>query len=504
MTASLYSNLPTAASTGSGTTDGASRTHRHHNPHLHAAARRRLLAPSAASCSYLRQEVAAVAVQPPVDDLLVSRRSSTVVRSRPAFLLVCRALHAQVVSREVKADTTPVDGARVLGRMTPSGWRRCCSGVLDHVSSALLGAFDLCEQRAVGSTLGRFGNRPWSFAWLFAVMCKTDMARNAPETSPPRAPQLHATKSRRACVLDGDPGWRSRSGATRPCGGCANKRDSEVLLAGAAMAVALADGVFLVLWSLRKAEVGLLEAASSGGRIVVDDWRPLLGSASMKQPSTSTIRVVLISKFEGINTVFFGLALYSICRKPAKSAITCVILAVFVFTQLHGLCSSLPTRPCRSRTEIRQRTANNVSEPLVVPEEALFMFNMIVRDSVVIWRVWSIYGRSLRAIAIPALFLLVSLGFAITDTVCLTSSLHGPPSCTLLIGIKAWKHRRLMRTLAASSSSRFWVDRVLSLLVESGSIYCAFWLTQVVLFIPTTNNYVFYIFSALGDQISGL
>ncbi|KAF7320486.1 hypothetical protein HMN09_00132100 [Mycena chlorophos] len=250
-----------------------------------------------------------------------------------------------------------------------------------------------------------------------------------------------------------------------------------------------------------------------------------------------------------IYTVFFGLALYSIYRKPTKSATHLIMLAVVVYLYSSSLVlwavnasgwfmyTRLTLTPSNTTMSLADRLTamDNWPTPLAVPVEALFMFNMIVGDSVVIWRVWSIYGRSLRAIAIPALFLLASLGFTITDIICLTTSGYGRnstvagsgaicpnaeliswavsvgtnASCTILIGIKAWKHRRLMRTLQMSSSSpRFSVDRVLSLLVESGSIYCLFLdqLTQVVLFLPEsdTNYYAFYILGALGDQISGL
>nr|GAT56536.1 predicted protein [Mycena chlorophos] len=68
-----------------------------------------------------------------------------------------------------------------------------------------------------------------------------------------------------------------------------------------------------------------------------------------------------------------------------------------------------------------------------------------------------------------------------------------------------------MRSLDLPStgrSPRFAVDRLLALLLESGCIYCLFWLTQVILFVPVSRfNYTIYLYNllgALGDQISGL
>ncbi|KAJ7258072.1 hypothetical protein B0H12DRAFT_1070299 [Mycena haematopus] len=51
-------------------------------------------------------------------------------------------------------------------------------------------------------------------------------------------------------------------------------------------------------------------------------------------------------------------------------------------------------------------------------------------------------------------------------------------------------------------------DKVLSLLVESGFIYCLFWLTQYILFVNIDRHkpiiYVYELFSSMGDQISGM
>ncbi|KAJ7054542.1 hypothetical protein C8F01DRAFT_1161961 [Mycena amicta] len=256
-----------------------------------------------------------------------------------------------------------------------------------------------------------------------------------------------------------------------------------------------------------------------------------------------------------VYTVFFFLALYSIYRKGIKSwsSVTMFFVVLYLYLTsltLWGLSITrwflvtsallLPadeTMPLVDRLDV----ANAHIEVLGTPMEALFMFNMIVGDSVVIWRAWVLYRRSLWVVAIPCALLLVSLIFTIIDLTCLTGSafsddssvagggavcahaeliswafsLFTNASCTLLIGIKAWSHRRMMRSLDLRTTSgsglgspRFSVDKVLSLLVESGCIYCLFWLTQVVLFVPisrfTASIYAYEILGAMGDQISGL
>ncbi|KAF8907127.1 hypothetical protein CPB85DRAFT_1223662 [Mucidula mucida] len=171
--------------------------------------------------------------------------------------------------------------------------------------------------------------------------------------------------------------------------------------------------------------------------------------------------------------------------------------------------------------------------------EALFMFNMIVGDSVVIWRAWVLWtGDRIRKIMIvPVVLLLVSLVFAIIDINCLVDDSYeskstipsGSRTCrwaepiswaislltniaaTALIAAKAWsrEHRQLLRTGIGRSGTRSKGEKILILLVESGFVYCLFWLTQLLDFfdIPRATGGVFYLYlvvSTMGDQISGL
>ncbi|KAJ6578669.1 hypothetical protein DFH09DRAFT_858162, partial [Mycena vulgaris] len=171
------------------------------------------------------------------------------------------------------------------------------------------------------------------------------------------------------------------------------------------------------------------------------------------------------------------------------------------------------------------------------PMEALFMFNMVVGDSVVIWRAWVLYQRMLWVVSIPCIMLVMSFIFAVVDVTCLTgagwshqSALAGGgpvcahaelmswafsfvtnASCTILIGYKACtrQHRRSTRALEiVGDKRRMSADKILSILVESGFVYCLFWLTQLILFFEVSREtpiiYVYEVFSGMGDQISGM
>ncbi|KAK7024785.1 hypothetical protein R3P38DRAFT_2951191 [Favolaschia claudopus] len=251
--------------------------------------------------------------------------------------------------------------------------------------------------------------------------------------------------------------------------------------------------------------------------------------------------------------VFFGVALWTIFRNPKSrfSLSHLLLLLIVVYLYLSSLTlwalnvtywykrahAYFMDYPAMSLADRREQGQTNV-EKLGVPMEALFMFNMIVGDSVVIWRVWAIYARMQWVVLLPVLMLLMSFAFTIIDINCLTLSSFSSQSalaggggvcdhaeliswafsfatngiCTVLIGVRAWQHRKTTRALARSSvnrySSRMSTNRILSLLVESGFIYCLFWLTQYILFVQIDRAnpgiYAYELFAGMGDQISGM
>jgi len=64
----------------------------------------------------------------------------------------------------------------------------------------------------------------------------------------------------------------------------------------------------------------------------------------------------------------------------------------------------------------------------------------------------------------------------------------------------------MMRTMYATR--KLATERIMSLLVESGFIYCLFWLTQLVIFnkfpVSPAGSYAFDVLSSFGDQVSGM
>ncbi|KAF7369754.1 hypothetical protein MVEN_00307200 [Mycena venus] len=247
--------------------------------------------------------------------------------------------------------------------------------------------------------------------------------------------------------------------------------------------------------------------------------------------------------------VFFAVAVYSIFRRGLKSrssiAMLCAIVSLYASSltlwalgvttwvqDTHIAFMSNPTIPLLDRKGL----VNGSIHSLATQQVALYLFNMVVADGVVLWRAWVLYPRALWMVSIPCILLVLTFSLAVVDVLCIfTLDVHQLPdlpsgsricqshlpwvfslatnvTCTVLIGYRAWQHRRTMKTLGIVGHP--WgmsADKVLSILVESGLIYCFLWLTQsfnYVKFGPTSRTnagiYIYWLFNGLGNQISGI
>ncbi|KAJ7611981.1 hypothetical protein DFH06DRAFT_1371592 [Mycena polygramma] len=179
----------------------------------------------------------------------------------------------------------------------------------------------------------------------------------------------------------------------------------------------------------------------------------------------------------------------------------------------------------------RAALANQIHARLDPPGRALFTFNMIVGDSVVIWRVWAIYRQRIQAIVIPCFMLLTSFVFGMVAFACQVDSLLGAEervcstvapiswafsaatniTCTVMIGLKAWKHRTMMRQLNILGNldpREMSTVKILSILVESGSIYCLLWISLVMGYFDITPDspwfYVEKLVASFTNQMTGM
>ncbi|KAI0706699.1 hypothetical protein C8Q76DRAFT_629649, partial [Earliella scabrosa] len=63
-------------------------------------------------------------------------------------------------------------------------------------------------------------------------------------------------------------------------------------------------------------------------------------------------------------------------------------------------------------------------------------------------------------------------------------SLTNNVMATSFIAYKAWYHRRVIKASFKESSPRTRVERVLALLVESGTVYCVLWVSIITAICP--------------------
>ncbi|KAJ7353432.1 hypothetical protein DFH08DRAFT_856860 [Mycena albidolilacea] len=253
-----------------------------------------------------------------------------------------------------------------------------------------------------------------------------------------------------------------------------------------------------------------------------------------------TLRVVAESIFFSAYGILFALAVYSILRKGLRSRGPIIMLVLVVyfyatcatqwalnfsdaFKNVHHLLMDLDT-PIQDRLDLE----NKSRAPGSAAQEALWVSNMILGDSVVIWRTWAIYQRRILAISVPCVLLFTSFVFVLMDVVCNISELNSPfpgshkicpaadivgwafsvatnIACTVLIGFKAWQHRKRMRD---SNMPQMPTEKILSLLVESGFIYSLLWLSQVIAYTGFSTvspwHWVYEVLDPMGNQIAGM
>ncbi|KAJ7478702.1 hypothetical protein B0H11DRAFT_2194269, partial [Mycena galericulata] len=242
--------------------------------------------------------------------------------------------------------------------------------------------------------------------------------------------------------------------------------------------------------------------------------------------------------------IFFAVALYSIFRKGLRSRAAIIMLLVVVYlyvasaaiwamsvwailTKIVGLLM-VPDVPFSDRGKLVNAAVLKVSGI----QEAIFNFNMVVGDSVVVWRTWAVYQhrvqRRILVILAPSTLLLLTFIFTIIDTACSNYQGAGPLpgvcneplpigwglsaatniTCTIVIGLKARQHRKTTRLLG--KHSRMSGEKALSILFDSGFIYSLLWLSQMITLYTTahiTSSLVAYleeVIIALVAQMAGL
>ncbi|PIL28060.1 hypothetical protein GSI_09812 [Ganoderma sinense ZZ0214-1] len=155
-----------------------------------------------------------------------------------------------------------------------------------------------------------------------------------------------------------------------------------------------------------------------------------------------------------------------------------------------------------------QNLIGGISEPLqACAGTAALTINVILSDTIVCWRACVVWQNNRIVWAVCGVFLLATFVLGVIDTAfgC-NMSLHwsqplanipipgamykgfsaGIAACvlslstnllaTLLVGWKAWESRTRLRGYFVGGSITSQIEKLFALLIESGAIYCAFWI----------------------------
>ncbi|KAF9255688.1 hypothetical protein L218DRAFT_1008269 [Marasmius fiardii PR-910] len=239
-----------------------------------------------------------------------------------------------------------------------------------------------------------------------------------------------------------------------------------------------------------------------------------LSDADLNSFRAEMIEIAVSFVLYGVYAAISIITLYLfIARGLHQSKSRVVLLIVTVFMFLLSTCSLaldlkfyLLSFSLYSPSQIH---ANNLLQPLTKISVALKLFeqtNYVISDGIVVWRAWVLYPNNLLVKLLLVICMLASVGGTYTDVITsamrrfhnlydLGSSLNileltvpllvTNIVSTSLIAFKAWTHRHALKQHLASSGSPFTqVQKVMILLVESGSIYCIIW----IIYMATTLN----------------
>ncbi|KAL0570894.1 hypothetical protein V5O48_011060, partial [Marasmius crinis-equi] len=126
---------------------------------------------------------------------------------------------------------------------------------------------------------------------------------------------------------------------------------------------------------------------------------------------------------------------------------------------------------------------------------ALVSIQIVLGDTIVFWRVWTLCGGHLRLVFVPFLFLLGTAGCVVQHN----WPLANPPTCnaliisayslsmatnlsgTFVIGYKVWLYRKDIGAYLSKYKQPARAETILILLLETGIIYSVLWLIQLVI-----------------------
>ncbi|KAH9954810.1 hypothetical protein BGW80DRAFT_1566516 [Lactifluus volemus] len=206
--------------------------------------------------------------------------------------------------------------------------------------------------------------------------------------------------------------------------------------------------------------------------------------------------------FFGLYTALFAFSTFITLRKGLSTRARYALLAISVVMYTVSLIYSILTVTTAIRTLRIGKFIINFSE--VVAISYLPRINFVLSDGIVLWRAWILWDRRTKLFILQFLFLVCIGVITIVDLVFISggfvaySAHHQKTESTLtwailgfiagtnlwatsLMFIRAWQHRRFLRSVFGNENAKSKAEKTLSFLVESGAIYLCLWVAYITL-----------------------
>jgi len=249
-------------------------------------------------------------------------------------------------------------------------------------------------------------------------------------------------------------------------------------------------------------------------------------SGDLHLPTIHTVSIPLLceSVFFGAYSVLFIFSTSVLSRRsPSRTRNIMLALSVVMYAVSAIHCALIVTLP------LLPPGLNTYEDGYRIALAILYLpiINYFLSDGIVLWRAWVLWDGKWVFFIPPLISLMCTLGTTIASAVCFyeafvkegfgshaSSSFHLEWSiwfltlgtnlwATGLIFIRAWQHRRFIRSLI-KEASRSNTEKVLAFLIESGAIYACIWITYIAISFKYMGNYSVLSFQIAIAQVVGM
>jgi len=155
--------------------------------------------------------------------------------------------------------------------------------------------------------------------------------------------------------------------------------------------------------------------------------------------------------------------------------------------------------------------------------------NYFLSDGILLWRAWVLWNRRFLLFIPPLIFLMCTFASTVASAIYFVESVHihsgyitttGSTTignllewlvafftigtnlwATGLIFIRAWQHRRLLRSLSIKETFRTNTEKTLAFLVESGALYLCLWISYTSISIAQNDRGKAFLHSVLVQLV---